>query len=160
NLREARGERLFNARARPWARAVQPSRTEQAYRAAVALRIDVVDPHSVAGANAYARLAIRGRKRSKYLHHLPIEFDRDESVPFGVEVRRRPRLVADAALERERRRRLELEEKVRKRRHHAQFEHEAARRRERREHPPLCHAVQGHPGGAESKEHAEQRSRR
>src|SRR5689334_10181890 len=96
------------------------------HRAAVARGVDVVDGHRVTGANAQSGGAVVAVQRAEELDELSVDLERDDAVALGIEARRRPRFVADAALETERGRGLEAEEHVPERTDHEQLEPEAA----------------------------------
>src|SRR6185503_6973403 len=93
------------------------------------------------------------------LHDLSIQLHGDEAVALGIEVRRGLCPIADAALERESRRRLEAKEKVPQRSEHAEFENQPTEHRDREQNGAVQVAAERHPRRAEPDEQTEDRPR-
>src|SRR5213075_649787 len=81
-------------------------------RAAIAVRVDRLDAHGIAGANAHAQFPVRWNEGSQHLHETPVDLDGDETAAVAVEVRHGPGFVLDGALQGDGGRRLEPEHEV------------------------------------------------
>ena len=85
-------------------------------RASIARGVDAGDADEITGANARtARPVVRG-EGGEELYDLPVDVERDEPLPVGVERGHGARFVLDRTLERDGGRRLETEEQPPERR--------------------------------------------